>query len=95
MDAGTLLFRNLDDICWSKLEDPESPYEMAGFTIQQGATKAKTFMNRFIAARKGNPFVKRWHDIHLEVSRGVSESKGMHAHPLLKHMPLLGTFSDL
>lgn len=55
MAAGTLLFRDLDDICWSKLEDPESPYEMAGFTIQQGATKAKTFMNGFIAAREENP----------------------------------------
>ena len=95
MDAGTLLFRDLDDICWSKLADPESPYEMAGFTIQQGGAKGNSIMNSFIAARKGNPFLKRWHDIYLEAWRGVSESKGMHAHPLFKHIPLLGTFKDV
>ena len=91
MDCGTLLFRDLDDICWRRLEDPNSPYEMAGFIIQQ---LGNTWMNSFIAARKGNPFVKRWHDIFLEVWKGKSESKGMHAHPLFKHQRLPGARSD-
>ena len=26
---------------------------------------------------------------------GVSESKGMHAHPLLKHIPVQGTMEDV
>ena len=86
MDVGTLLFRDLDDICWSELEDPQSPYEMAGFTLPQGGeTTEKTFMVSFIAARKANPFISRWLEIFLEVWKGVSESKGMHAHPLFKH----------
>lgn len=93
MDCGTLLFRDLDDICWRRLEDPKSPYELAGFTVEPGGL-GKTWMNSFIAARKGNPFVKRWHDIFLEVWKGVSESKGMHAHPLFKHLPLIGTTQD-
>ncbi len=88
MDVGTLLFRDLDDICWSKLEDPGNPYEIAGFTLPHGGTaREKSLLNSFIAARKGNPFVKRWHDIFLEVWRGASECKGMHAHPLLKSIP--------
>ena len=94
MDCGTLLFRDLDDICWSRLEDPESPYELAGFTFQLGGGKGRTWMNSFIAARKGNPFVKRWHHIFLEVWKGVSESKGMHAHPLFKCLPLPGETQD-
>lgn len=53
MDAGTLIFHDLDDICWSRLEDPESPYEMAGFIIPQGGAMRKRFLNHFIAARKG------------------------------------------
>ena len=63
MDAGTSLFRDLDAIYWSRLEDPESPYEMAGFPIPQGGAMRKRSLNHFIAARKGNSFVKRWHDI--------------------------------
>ena len=39
MDAGTSLFRDLDAIYWSRLEDPESPYEMAGFPIPQDPTR--------------------------------------------------------
>ena len=39
MDAGTVLFRNLDDICWSELEIPNSPYEFSGFTLDSGAKR--------------------------------------------------------
>ena len=66
MDAGTSLFRDLDEIYWSRLEDPKTQYEMAGLTMPQGGAKRKGFLNHFIAARKGNPFVKRWHDVSLE-----------------------------
>ncbi|MCJ1455281.1 hypothetical protein MMC28_005635 [Mycoblastus sanguinarius] len=84
MDVGTLLFRDLDDICWRALENPQSPYEMAGFTIQQ-TDGHKTFLNSFIAARKGNAFIKRWLHIYLEIWKGATEQTGMHGHPLLKH----------
>lgn len=86
MDVGTLLFRDLDDICWHALEDPQSPYELAGFTFQQLIIGEKTLFNSFIAARKGNEFIKRWIDIYLEVWKGVTEQTGMHSHPLLKHL---------
>ncbi|KAL8805667.1 MAG: hypothetical protein Q9182_001811 [Xanthomendoza sp. 2 TL-2023] len=85
MDAGSLIFRDLDDICWNRIEDPESPYELAGFLMPDlDATPRGTFFNGFVAAKKGNPFIKRWHEIFLEVWKGVSESQGLHAHPLLR-----------
>lgn len=88
MDVGTLLFRDLDDICWSKIEDPESPYEIAGFSVPHGdGSKESTPLNGFIAAKKGNEFIRRWHEIFLEVWKGASSSTGMHAHPLLKDLP--------
>ena len=34
MDAGMMLFRHLDDVCWKTIEDPTSPYEMAGLIIE-------------------------------------------------------------
>ena len=88
MDVGTLLFRDLDDICWHALEDPQSPYEMAGFTVQNPTGDRKALFNSFIAVRKGNGFIKRWLDIYLEVWKGVTEQTGMGSHPLLKHLPL-------
>ena len=47
--------------CWSMLENPDSPYEMARFTIQQEDEIGKTYLNSFVAVRKENPSVKGWH----------------------------------
>lgn len=55
MDVGNLLIRNLDRVCWRQLEDPESPYQVA-VPWMYGITMA----NHFVAARKGDPFIKRW-----------------------------------
>ncbi|CAF9941716.1 hypothetical protein IMSHALPRED_002862 [Imshaugia aleurites] len=40
MEVGALLFRDLDGICWSRLEDPRNPYEMAGSTLLHEGAKA-------------------------------------------------------
>lgn len=55
LDVGCVLARHLDRICWSQLADPGNPYEVA-IPIMYGQTIA----NHFVAARKGNPFIKRW-----------------------------------
>ncbi|ERF72943.1 hypothetical protein EPUS_05024 [Endocarpon pusillum Z07020] len=94
MDVGTLLFRDLDDICWHALEDPQNPYELAGFTLNIIGDR-KTLFNSFVAARKGNEFIKRWMDIYLKVWKGVTEQTSMHSHPLLKHLPLPGSTKKL
>ncbi|CRG89163.1 hypothetical protein PISL3812_06199 [Talaromyces islandicus] len=89
MDVGMMLFRHLDDMCWKAIEDPASPYEMAGMSIEinPGATN---MLNGFIAAQRGNGFIKRWHDIYLEVwKNGRTEQTGLHKHPLLTHLPIL------
>lgn len=86
MDVGMMLFRHLDDLCWNDLEDPSTPHEMSAFSIEF-RPGIGTIFNGFIAARKGNLFVKHWHDIFLAVWQGVSETTGMHAHPLLHHLP--------
>ena len=55
MDVGCILIRHLDRICWNKLEDPNSPFQVAT-PWMYGITMA----NHFVAARKGDPFIKRW-----------------------------------
>ncbi|KFZ07597.1 hypothetical protein V501_06305 [Pseudogymnoascus sp. VKM F-4519 (FW-2642)] len=88
MDAGTFLFRHIDDICWKIIEDPNTPYQMAGFVIEI-RPDVDAMLNGFIAAKRGNGFIKRWHDIYVALWEGATESKGFHAHPLLRHLPLL------
>lgn len=58
MDVGILMIRNLDDICWSALEDPSTPYEVAGMAQQMGSYFGM-IMNSFIGARKLCPFIYR------------------------------------
>ncbi|KAI2636617.1 capsular polysaccharide synthesis protein-domain-containing protein [Xylaria nigripes] len=88
IDAGTLLFRHLDDICWKQIEDPSTPYEMAGFVIEL-RPNVDCMLNGFIAAKRGNPFIKRWHDIYAALWEGKTNSTGFHKNPLLRHLPLL------
>lgn len=88
MDVGMILFRHIDDICWNAITNPTTPYEMSGFAIEicPGTTN---MLNGFIATRRGNGLIKRWHDIFLELWKGATESKGFHKHPLLAHLPLM------
>ncbi|KAI1268081.1 capsular polysaccharide synthesis protein-domain-containing protein [Xylariaceae sp. FL1019] len=89
IDAGTLLFRHVDDICWKQIEDPNTPFEMAGFAIEM-RPGIDCMLNGFIAAKAGNPFVKRWHEIYCALwENGVTNAHGFHKHPLLAHLPLL------
>lgn len=88
MDVGTFLFRHIDDICWNLIEDPQSQYEMAGFTIEL-RPDADSMLNGFIAAKRDNPFIKRWLDIYQALWKDATNSHDFHKHPLLKHLPLL------
>ncbi|KAI1100938.1 hypothetical protein F4804DRAFT_28178 [Jackrogersella minutella] len=93
IDAGSFLFRHVEDICWEKIEDPETPYEMAGFVIEM-RPGVEIMLNGFIAAKRGNPFIKRWHEIFKALWDGATNSQGFHKHPLLRHLPLLSPPAD-
>ncbi|KAI1453321.1 capsular polysaccharide synthesis protein-domain-containing protein [Annulohypoxylon moriforme] len=88
IDAGSFLFRHVDDICWKKIEDPESPYEMAGFVIEM-RPGVEIMLNGFIATKRGNPFIKRWMEIFKKLWDGATNVHGFHKHPLLRHLPML------
>lgn len=55
MDVGCILIRDLDRVCWSKLTEPGSPYSIAAPHLS-----GQRVANYFVAARKGDPFIKRW-----------------------------------
>lgn len=88
MDAGMMLLRHLDDICWRAITDPASPYEMVGILMPLRA-EAGTMLNGFIATKRGNEMVKRWHDVYRKLWEGKTSAEGFHKHPLLAHLPPL------
>ena len=46
----------------------------------------------FITARKHNPFIKRWHDIYLQLWGDAISGDKFWAHPLLEHLrPMMPT----
>ncbi|KAK9368249.1 hypothetical protein V1509DRAFT_639752 [Lipomyces kononenkoae] len=78
LDVGIILFRSIDAICWHKLEDPESPYQVS-VPWMYGTVMA----NHFVASRKGDPFIQRWHDLFIYLWQNRTEHKGISANPLV------------
>lgn len=88
MDVGLILLRHVDDICWKRIEDPESPYQLSAVALMH-LPDTYTPLNGFLGTKRNNPFIKRWHDIYLALwSEGVTNATGFHKHPLLRHLPL-------
>ncbi|KAH8196989.1 hypothetical protein TruAng_008848 [Truncatella angustata] len=78
IDVGCILLRHMDRIGWDKLEDPNSPYQVA-VPLMYGQTVA----NSWVAARKGDPFIKRWHDLFTHLWKGHKNHEGLIENPLL------------
>ncbi|TFA98356.1 hypothetical protein CCMA1212_009837 [Trichoderma ghanense] len=88
MDVGLILMRHVDDICWKRIEDPESPYELSAVALMH-LPGTYTPLNGFLGTKSSNPFIKRWHDVYLALwADGVTNATGFHEHPLLRHLPL-------
>lgn len=71
LDVGILLLRRLDCICWDKLSDSKSPYNMAIPSINR-----TNIANHFVACRRHDPFILRWHNLMLHMWRGKTDCKG-------------------
>ncbi|CZT19177.1 related to capsule polysaccharide biosynthesis protein [Ramularia collo-cygni] len=92
LDAGMILLRHLDDICWKKIEDPNSPYELAGFLLAGYENNDLTMANGFFATRAQNPFLQRVYQVYRTLwEDGATNQDGFHLHPLLRHMGTLHT----
>ena len=88
IDVGMFLFRHVEDICWRQIEDPASDYEMVGILMPL-RPEPSMILNGFLATKKGNGMIKRWHDICCEIWKGNTTAKDLRNHPLLAHLPLV------
>ncbi|ORY01288.1 hypothetical protein BCR34DRAFT_575029 [Clohesyomyces aquaticus] len=78
MDVGIFLIRHLDKICWDQLNDESSP-----FTVSTPWMYGQVMANHFVAARKGDEFIKRWHELFMHFWKGQTDYSGIIQSPLI------------
>jgi hypothetical protein len=78
MDVGIVLIRELDRMGWQQLEDPTNPKQICipWYYLTFPA-------NHWIMARKGDPFIKRWHELFTYLWGDKTNYEGLGANPLL------------
>lgn len=87
LDAGILLFSDLDWLWTTQIANPDSPYDFFGFTM--GNAPDLSVVNFTLVATQNNPLVRRAHYILLKLWEGKTNTTGTHKHPLVSHVPLL------
>ncbi|KAF9875399.1 capsule polysaccharide biosynthesis protein [Colletotrichum karsti] len=81
MDVGSILFRSIDDLCWNQLADPDSLYQVAAPWAYE-----TNLANHFVASRKGDPFIKRWHELFVFIWKDRTSAEGLSQNPLLANV---------
>lgn len=89
MDVGNILVRNLDDICWNILSNPHSPRQVSVPWMY-----GTTMVNSFVAARKNDPFIERWHDLFIHLWKGRDSYEGISSNPLISNVLKNKDFSE-
>ncbi|KAF1996222.1 hypothetical protein P154DRAFT_525782 [Amniculicola lignicola CBS 123094] len=93
LDVGILQFGDLDWLWTDVISNPKSPYTFAGFTM--GEAPEISIVNFALVCRARNPLVQRAHHILLKVWEGKTNTRGMHNHPLVKHVSLLKVATEV
>ena len=78
MDVGIILIRELDRMGWDQLEDPSNPKQICVPWYYE-----TLLANHWVAARKGDPFIKRWHELFAYLWKDMTNYEGLGASPLL------------
>ena len=87
VDVGLLPVGDLDALWESTVADPASGIEVLSY--DGGTDHHRTLCNYFMAAKRDNPLFARCHALFLRLWEGRTSTEGMHAHPLLRSVPLM------
>ncbi|KAK9235356.1 hypothetical protein V1525DRAFT_410203 [Lipomyces kononenkoae] len=85
-DVGMVQIGDLDRLWNETIGNPESPYEVISY--------GKTLANYFLVSNRNNALFARCHRLLLALwaaDGGKTSTEGMHATPLLKSLPLMGS----
>lgn len=100
LDVSITLFCSLEEICWDVLQAPNQ-YEMAGFALEDVHKEHQHPLgyleNWFIAAKKDDPWIRRWHTIFSTYwsDDGRVESQNVRDHALFRHLNFNGYRHDM
>ncbi|KAH7078242.1 hypothetical protein FB567DRAFT_130842 [Paraphoma chrysanthemicola] len=81
MDVGNILFRHLDEVCWNQLADDEDPHTVSTAWMFEQYTA-----NHFVAARKGDIFIQKWHTLFVHLWKDQTDFSGVLKSPLISFM---------
>ena len=97
MDPSIILHRSIDDWCFNKFDDPSSGVVMCGFYLDDKIERWNDyffdkgqdfFESAFIASKKNNPLIRKWHYILKEYwNNRIHLDKEILNHPLFKDLP--------
>ncbi|KAJ8121068.1 hypothetical protein ONZ43_g2389 [Nemania bipapillata] len=85
-DVGMIQIGDLDRLWNETIGNPESPYEVISYD--------KSLSNYFLASNRNNALFEHCHRLLLALwgaDGGKTSTEGMHADPLLKGVPLMGS----
>ncbi|KAH8168381.1 capsular polysaccharide synthesis protein [Sarocladium implicatum] len=86
MDVGSIMIRHIETMCWNAICDPESPYKVA--TVWKDG---QWIFNYFVAAQKGDPFIRRWHELFMHLWKGRTNADGITMNPLFMYIIVMMT----
>jgi hypothetical protein len=94
LDVGILQFSDLDRLWTEHIGNKNSPYDFSGFTLGP-LPDGLSIVNFAFMSTPNNPLVLRAHKILLKLWQGKTSTRGMHAHPLVDHVPLMAVPEDV
>ncbi|CCF35671.1 capsule polysaccharide biosynthesis protein [Colletotrichum higginsianum] len=87
-DVGYMQIGDLDRLWNETIANPDSPYEVLSYNAEGG--RSYSLMNYFIGSLPGNTFWQACHELFIELWKGKTNTEGLHLHPLLRGIPLMG-----
>lgn len=87
-DVGFLQIGDLDALWEKTIGDAASPYDVLSYV--NGSVDTYGLTNYFMACNKNNPLFLRSHKLLLKLWEGRTDTVGLHAHPLLKGVGMMG-----
>ena len=87
-DIGLMQIGDLDRLWNETIGNEESKYEVLSYNA--GGATTYDLMNYFLCSRKDNALFRRCHELLLKLWEGKTSTEGMHAHPLLKGVNMVG-----
>ncbi|ESZ97657.1 capsule polysaccharide biosynthesis protein [Sclerotinia borealis F-4128] len=90
-DVGMMQIGDLERLWRETIDDDASPFEILSYNA--GTVTERRLTNYFLASKRNNPMVERWHKLLLALwaaDGGKTSTERMHSSPLLKGVELMG-----